>query len=77
MGEEPFDRVTRLYNETMKQILPNYGIEIIEIPRKETDDCVISASKVRKALENDEFDKIEKMVPESTLEFLKKMKRKR
>ena len=77
VGEEPFDRVTRLYNETMKQILPNYGIEIIEIPRKETDDGVISASKVRKALENDEFDKIEKMVPESTLEFLKKMKRKR
>lgn len=73
VGEEPFDRVTRLYNETMKQILPNYGIEIIEIPRKETDDGVISASKVRKALENQEFDKIEKMVPESTLEFLKKM----
>lgn len=26
VGEEPFDKVTREYNETMKRILPEYGM---------------------------------------------------
>lgn len=33
-GEEPFDTVTRQYNETMRRILPEYGIEFVEFPRK-------------------------------------------
>ena len=34
VGEEPTDNVTRQYNETMKEILPRYGVEFCEIPRK-------------------------------------------
>ena len=34
VGEEPIDKVTLAYNNMMKEILPEYGIELIEIPRK-------------------------------------------
>ncbi|MCF7953628.1 MAG: [citrate (pro-3S)-lyase] ligase [Spirochaetales bacterium] len=34
IGEEPYCPVTRRYNEDMKRILPEYGIEVIEVPRK-------------------------------------------
>lgn len=38
VGEEPFDKVTRAYNETMKRILPDFGIEVIEFPRASSDE---------------------------------------
>ena len=31
-GEEPFDAVTRQYNESMKKILLENGMEFVEIP---------------------------------------------
>ena len=57
----------------MKEILPQYGIELIEIPRKMLGEDVISASRVRKLLNEGKIDEIEKIVPETTLEFLKNM----
>lgn len=72
VGEEPYDRVTREYNETMKRILPEYGIELIEIPRKKEDGDVISASKVRKYLEQGNLEAMSKMVPQSTMEVCRK-----
>ncbi len=70
-GEEPKDNVTRQYNETMKEILPRYGVEFCEIPRKEFDGEVISASSVRAALKVGDFDKIKNLVPETTLLYLR------
>lgn len=70
-GEEPLDAVTRQYNESMKKILPEYGMEFVEIPRAETEGQVISASRVRALLENKEFDAIEHLVPETTFRYLK------
>ena len=55
-GEEPTDNVTRQYNETMREILPRYGIEFREIPRKTFDGKPISASTV---------------VPPTTLNYLR------
>lgn len=72
VGEEPFDYVTRKYNEEMKQVFPQYNIELEEIPRKETNDgIVISASYVRKLLQKKEFEMIKKIVPPVTYEYLK------
>lgn len=71
-GEEPFDNVTRQYNEAMRSILPQYGIEFVEIPRKELGGIAISASCVRKLLEEKDFDKLYSMVPATTLEYLLK-----
>ena len=72
VGEEPFDNVTKQYNKTMKHILPRYGIDVIEIPRKYTDsgESVISASKVRELLKNEEYEKILEYVPDTTLQYL-------
>ncbi len=70
-GEEPKDNVKRQYNETMKRILPRYGVEFQEIPRKTFDGEFISASSVREALKRGDFDKIKKLVPESTFNYLR------
>lgn len=69
-GEEPIDMVTKQYNDTMKELLPNYGIQFEEIPRKESEGQAISASMVRKLLKDGEYDKIRKLVPESTYQYL-------
>ena len=71
VGEEPEDTVTRQYNENMKNILPRYGIDFCEIPRKEINGEVISAKSVRAALKVGDFEKISKLVPITTLEFLR------
>ena len=70
-GEEPTDNVTRQHNETMKKILPRYGIEFCEIPRKVFGEEIISASKVRAALQVGDFDKIKRLVPNSTFKYLR------
>ena len=54
----------------MKRILPEYGIELREIPRKESDGQVISASRVRKYLEEGKWDEIKEIVPVTTYNFL-------
>ena len=70
-GEEPKDNVTRQYNETMKKILPRYGVEFCEIPRREISDEPISASSVRAALKVGDFDKIKNLVPVTTFLYLR------
>jgi [citrate (pro-3S)-lyase] ligase len=70
-GEEPLDNVTRQYNDAMKRILPQHGIEFVVIPRKEFEDEPISASRVRALLKEKNFDEIAKIVPETTLEYLR------
>lgn len=73
VGEEPFDRVTRKYNETMKRILPDFGVEVIEFPRALADEKggIISASLVRRAIQEKDMDTIEKFCPKSTIMYLK------
>ena len=70
VGQEPQDAVTNEYNKAMKRILPQKGINIIEIPRKENDDGVISASLVRKYLEDDNCTDLKELIPKSTWEIL-------
>ena len=74
VGEEPLDIVTRSYNKSMKEILPRYKIQVDEISRKEMAGKVISASRVRKALKDEDFDIISQLVPETTLNYLLKRK---
>jgi [citrate (pro-3S)-lyase] ligase len=69
-GEEPTDKITRQYNETLSRILPQYGVEFHVIPRKECGGAPVSASRVRKLLEVQDFDGIAKLVPQTTYEYL-------
>lgn len=70
VGEEPEDIVTNEYNMAMKEILPEYGIELVEIARKESDGQYISATYVRKCLEEYNLEKLRKLVPVSTMKLL-------
>lgn len=70
-GSEPFDRVTKQYNETLAGILPRYGIEFEEIQRLEIDGEAVSASRVRDLLEKRDWGAIERLVPPATFAYLK------
>lgn len=75
VGEEPTDHVTNVYNQTMKKVFEKYEIELIEIPRKKLDNGnVISATEVRKFVLQDEWLKISQYVPQSTYNYLKKIR---
>ncbi|MCH5193051.1 MAG: adenylyltransferase/cytidyltransferase family protein [Oscillospiraceae bacterium] len=69
-GEEPFDNVTKQYNDAMRRILPEYGIEFVEIPRVELDSKPISASRVRELAKSGRFSELEELVPKTTLDYL-------
>lgn len=72
-GEEPFDPVTCNYNENMKKILPEYGMEFCEIPRMKLDEeRVVNATEVRRLLKEKNFSEISEYVPDTTLEILKR-----
>ena len=68
-GTEPIDKVTEKYNEMMKKILSEYGIECEFIERKTIDSEVISASKVREYYEND-FSACKKYLSSDVYELL-------
>jgi len=71
VGNEPYCQVTRQYNESLKKVLFRHNIEVIEVSRKEISNEIISAKKVREAIKNDEWHVVERMVPTTTLEYLK------
>lgn len=70
VGEEPYDLVTKEYNKKMKEILPEFGIDVIEIPRKCMNGEVISASLVREYYKRKDFENLRKWVPNTTAEYL-------
>jgi [citrate (pro-3S)-lyase] ligase len=70
-GEEPFDEVTRQYNQQMKMVLGEYGIEFVEVPRKAIEGQPIGASMVRKLLNENRLEEIQKLVPDVTFQYLK------
>lgn len=71
-GEEPLDPTTNRYNQAMKRILPQYGVEFCEIPRICFGEDVISASRVRRLLrEKGVCKEVLSLVPETTGAYLK------
>lgn len=69
VGDEPTSIVTRLYNQIMREKLPSNGIECVIIPRKESDKKAISASTVRKAIHDQDFDVMKTLVPTTTYDY--------
>ncbi|MDT2833463.1 [citrate (pro-3S)-lyase] ligase [Vagococcus carniphilus] len=69
VGDEPYSKVTNIYNEAMKTEFQT-DIELIILNRKEVESEIISATKVRKAYEEKNWSKIKKMVPETTYNYL-------
>ena len=71
VGEEPTSLVTGIYNRIMSEKLPEQGIECIVVSRKTCEDTPISASNVRLALQNGDYDTLSKLVPQTTLDYFK------
>ncbi len=65
VGEEPFDPVTADYNAQMRKLLPEYGIELSEIPRYGN----ISASYVRRLLTEGRVEETRELLPDATYEY--------
>ena len=70
VGSEPVDELTCHYNAVMKNLLPQRGIEVIEIPRLEQDGQPINASAVRQLLNKGQLPKAVALVPPTTLPYL-------
>jgi [citrate (pro-3S)-lyase] ligase len=66
VGTEPFSAVTNVYNETMKALLPRYGIEVEELRRLEIGGESVSASRVRALLREGRMEEAKALVPPST-----------
>lgn len=69
VGEEPTSQVTGLYNKIMAQELPKAGVQCHVIPRREAGGKAISASTVRVALQNGDWDTLKALVPATTLDY--------
>ena len=75
VGTEPLSPVTDAYNRRMQEILPQRGIAVTEIPRKELGGAPISASRVRELLDKGDLEGIRPLVPDSTYAYLLKTNR--
>ena len=70
VGDEPYSPTTAIYNQALKKVLPpEVELEILDRETIGTD--IISATKVRQAIENDDLQTVKKYVPETTFMFIK------
>ena len=69
VGDEPFSRVTGLYNRTLQEALPAQGIELHVIPRKQAAGVPISASKARILLQEENWGQLADILPPASLHF--------
>ena len=70
VGDEPYCAVTKAYNQAMFDILPDYQIDVREMPRVGIDGKFISASRVRELIRQNGWDEIRTLVPDTTYKYL-------
>lgn len=66
VGTEPTDQLTRRYNQLMHEALK----DVRETARLEKDGNAVSASRVRKAMEEGDMNTIRQLVPPTTLPYI-------
>lgn len=71
VGTEPSSPSTEMYNIALKENLPVKGIEVIEVPRKESEGTPISARRVRELIKSEDTESIKALVPETTFEYIR------
>lgn len=71
VGEEPTSQVTGLYNKIMQEQLPKAGIACVIVARKEANGKAISASTVRQCLQSGDWDKLETLLPQTSLDYFR------
>lgn len=71
VGTEPLCPVTARYNAALEATLPEKGVILRQIPRLESKGTPISASAVRKHLQNGEYEVLKTLLPATTYAYLK------
>ena len=69
VGTEPSDPLTARYNALMKELLPKYGVQLVEIPRLIIEQPV-TATEVRVLLDEGRFKEASALTPASTWPYL-------
>ena len=69
VGTEPADPLTARYNALLKELLPNYGVQLVEIPRL-TIEQPVTATEVRALLDEGRFKEASALTPASTWPYL-------
>lgn len=69
-GEESEDKIKMIYNEVMREILPQKGIKFVEIPKKTEKGESITGYRVIRYLNYKEYDKAFAMVSNDTKQYL-------
>jgi len=76
IGTEKYCLTTAAYNQAMKNILPEVGVEVIEVMRMVATTATsklpifISASNIRQAIKMDKLSDVMEFLPDSTRDFL-------
>ncbi|MCL2058550.1 MAG: hypothetical protein FWH01_05760 [Oscillospiraceae bacterium] len=71
--KQPDDSIALQYDAAMRAVLPRYGVAYQVIPMREYAGTTISATWVRSLLREQRFTEIERLVPASTLTYLKEV----
>ncbi|HCD08404.1 [citrate (pro-3S)-lyase] ligase [Companilactobacillus crustorum] len=70
VGSEPYSPTTEIYNQSLQKVLPP-EVELEILDRKAIDQDIISATKVRQAIQANDLATVQKYVPETTYKFIK------
>lgn len=70
VGQEPYSPTTEIYNQALMKVLPpEVKVEVLQ--RKAINDDIVSATKVRQAIADNDLALVQKYVPETTYQFIK------
>ena len=72
VGTEPVCAVTAQYNRCMKQMLPDYGVDVIEMERFAVSGEQVSASRIRCLIREKRMGALEGLLPASSLRVIKR-----
>lgn len=73
VGDEPYSLVTNIYNESMQAVFGD-GLTLNILPRLAIDGEIISATKVRLAIKEKDDESLQRLLPESSYQYLKEHK---
>jgi [citrate (pro-3S)-lyase] ligase len=71
VGDEPYCETTAAYNRVLASVLTEYGVALDVVPRLGDATGFFSATRVRAALACGDWDTVARLVPKTTLAFLR------
>lgn len=71
VGDEPYSKVTEVYNQAMQEVFGK-ELNLVILPRKAIEGDIVSATKVRKALSEHDEKLLLEFLPATTYNYLKK-----